>query len=400
MRVLAAFCLLVSLSFAQDQRPRATLVFPNGNRVDHDSYWSPATSPTKSLRWYPVASGLIPDAVKAQAPNIVRTTSRAGRATNGGSGTYLGDRLVLICRHTIGNRSMRCYFDSAIPKFFIDGIVIARMDGLDSALVELETMPPLPGIRIAIANPIPGDASFALGYATGRLGCHVGQIRQYVSGGNYIEQSGGAISGDSGGPLLNSKGELVGNLWGGGRNTTVGLPTDRTRKFLEPYADRLTAWYAAIETDKPPWTLAQNCPPGGGWLIPSRPGPGRPPRTIPIAPAPIQTPQMPPKTPDLSIGSVTTLEPGSDATAQIRDVGGGKYVLDLGIPTSEPPATRVQFLDGEGEVFAEQIVQSGEPLQIPSISMEILDGDNVFRQSRALGEGPIRLRVEGLIDAR
>ena len=250
--LLLAVLMTPSLAFSHS----AVIRFADGVSVDHDEYWSGSQL---AFQLSDNRNGLItPDVIRQQAANIVRT--RSGSA--GGSGCYLGARLVLICRHTIGRVGrFLCMFDSSVPPFQIYGRVIATGKGVDTALVELDSYPPLPGIRIASENPSIGDDSYALGYATGRLGCHPGKVIRFAHNGSYVEQSGGAISGDSGGPILNARGELIGNLWGYyRRGTTVGLVTGRTTRFLAPYSDRLSAWYTAVDAGKQPWTDAIACP--------------------------------------------------------------------------------------------------------------------------------------------
>ena len=82
----------------------------------------------------------------------------------------------------------------------------------------------------------------------------LGQCTQYVSpGGNnpfeMIELSAPARNGDSGGPILNDRGEIAGVLFGSAYGQTTGSYCGRLRYFLSSAADdlqRLPAQPAAI----------------------------------------------------------------------------------------------------------------------------------------------------------
>ena len=97
-------------------------------------------------------------------------------------------------------------------------------------------------IALATEAPRPGDVLTIAGYGKGWYRSAAGRCTQYVSPGRnmpfeMVELSTTARNGDSGGPILNSRGELAGVLFGAGFGRTTGSYCGRVRWFLdEPVA--------------------------------------------------------------------------------------------------------------------------------------------------------------------
>ena len=97
-----------------------------------------------------------------------------------------------------------------------------------------------PKVRpIAISNrvPRPGEMLTIAGYGSGSYRAISGRCTQYVSpGGNQpfemVELAAPAREGDSGGPILNGRGELAGVLFGSAFGKTTGSHCGRLREFL------------------------------------------------------------------------------------------------------------------------------------------------------------------------
>jgi len=95
-------------------------------------------------------------------------------------------------------------------------------------------------IKLADAAPRPGESLTIAGYGqAGWYRAAAGRCNRYVSpAGNLpaemVEVATSARNGDSGGPILNQRGELAGVLWGSARGETVGSYCGRVRWFLEP----------------------------------------------------------------------------------------------------------------------------------------------------------------------
>ena len=92
-------------------------------------------------------------------------------------------------------------------------------------------------IAISSEPPQPGELLTIAGYGSGSFRAVSGQCTQYVSpGGNHpyemVELAAPAREGDSGGPILNARGELAGVLFGSAFGNTTGSHCGRLREFL------------------------------------------------------------------------------------------------------------------------------------------------------------------------
>ena len=92
-------------------------------------------------------------------------------------------------------------------------------------------------IPVSNAAPRPGDVLTIAGYGSGSYRAVAGRCTQYVSPGNnqpfeMVELSAPARNGDSGGPILNDRGELAGVLFGSAYGRTAGSYCGRLRWFL------------------------------------------------------------------------------------------------------------------------------------------------------------------------
>jgi hypothetical protein len=92
-------------------------------------------------------------------------------------------------------------------------------------------------IPLANEAPLFGDSLTIIGYGGGSYRAATGRCTQYVApAGNLpmemVELSAPAREGDSGGPILNSRGELAGVLFGTAFGRTSGSYCGRVREFL------------------------------------------------------------------------------------------------------------------------------------------------------------------------
>jgi hypothetical protein len=107
----------------------------------------------------------------------------------------------------------------------------------DLSALEIDSVGAKP-IAIATAAPEPGQRLQSCGFGSdGRYRCHQGRARGYTqspktSTSETLCLSGSARDGDSGGPVLNERGELVGVLWGTDGQTVRATYCGRIRKFL------------------------------------------------------------------------------------------------------------------------------------------------------------------------
>lgn len=200
-----------------------------------------------------------PEAVQQRLENVCRIycplSPNQGAA---GSGTYLGDGLVLTAHHVIDGHSPRV---GAITATFPDAQgrpvgaksrarVLAVDATWDQALLQLENPPQLRGVPLARRNPQPGDAAILAGYSTGRLALRPGRVVQYTGRGwmrDHYNTDRRADQGDSGGAMFTKDGRLIGNVFATNVTGALGQITGRTHKFLAAFLPRLRAWEQGLE---------------------------------------------------------------------------------------------------------------------------------------------------------
>jgi hypothetical protein len=256
--------------------------------------------------WQEVRSA--PAAIEQSARNAAKVSFPAGGGSSySGSGVYLGDVYFATAYHVPRGTSGRGYV------MFRDGErinceVIDTDKTWDLALCKLEREHPnLSGVEVASDNPSIGETLYSVGFGRG-FRIFGGALRRWAQPGgqrhsDWVEHDSGAISGDSGGPIFNEAGKLVGCLWGSSGATTMGTGTGRFRLFIKPLFPRLAQWranrigrqIAGIGVQCPP---GGQCPPGygAGYSPPASSGgagvsPGGTP--TPVEPQP-QAPTQPP----------------------------------------------------------------------------------------------------------
>jgi S1-C subfamily serine protease len=177
------------------------------------------------------------------SPAVV--TLRTGRSS--GSGSIVSpEGLVLTNEHVIrGARGGRVRVQTSTGQQY-NGQVIATDRRNDLALVRLETTDRFPTVRLANEQGIQvGQRVFAIGSPFGLSGTLTTGILSRIDPGGDLQTDAALNPGNSGGPLLNSRGELIGVnkaiLSPGGRgNVGIGFATSAiaAREFIEQNRDR------------------------------------------------------------------------------------------------------------------------------------------------------------------
>jgi len=170
---------------------------------------------------------------------VVRVYAAETGATSSGSGTLVAVNqqygLVLTNWHVVRDA------EGEITVIFPDGFrSSARLLKIDRdwdlaalAIWRPRTTP----ISIASNPPQPGDPLTIAGYGQGQYRAVTARCTQFIAPGpnlpyEMVEVSAQAREGDSGGPILNQRGELAGVLFGAARGTTAGSQSQRVRTFL------------------------------------------------------------------------------------------------------------------------------------------------------------------------
>jgi serine protease Do len=190
----------------------------------------------------PVALGLSPEALDRVRPSIVRVR---GRGPAGAAGVVWQHDLVVTNHHVIaGARQALRVVDTLGHAHAARVLESSRR--LDLALLDV------PGASLAAA-PIGrsaalrvGELVFAIGHPWGHpwvvtcgvvSGLGVVSVPPRAEPGAYIRSDVRLAPGNSGGPLLNARGEVVGlNAMVLGGDLSIAIPSDVVRQWLGPRA--------------------------------------------------------------------------------------------------------------------------------------------------------------------
>lgn len=177
---------------------------------------------------------------------IVRISHECGRELSLGSGALVDANskhgLVLTCGHlfaaTTGRIVVRFPDGAAYEARLLEAL---REHDLAALLIE---RPAAEAISIASADPRPGERLVSAGY--GPRGQFAAVSGRFLGTANIagrtdnevLEMSGASRPGDSGGPVLNERGELVGVQWGSDGRTVGATCLSRVRWFLARHSKR------------------------------------------------------------------------------------------------------------------------------------------------------------------
>lgn len=246
-----------------------------------------AASPT--LGW---PSIFAPPAPQTPHPAVVRVSAVDKRVGNTemrseGSGVLVAVNdthgMVVTNFHVI--RDATGAITVAFPDGFRSRAVVLQVDRVwDLAALAIQR-PNVRPVPLAAQPPRPGEVLTIAGYGPGPYRAAAGRCSGYVSPQtNYprewVEVSVAARQGDSGGPILNERGEVAGVLFGTGFGETLGSYCGRVRYFL-------TAATPAFEGLSPPVYMASQ-PPATRWET----APQSVPQSAPAAPI-VATPSPP-----------------------------------------------------------------------------------------------------------
>jgi len=202
-------------------------------------FWWPQPRPPAPAPWQPelfsdyLASGQPPH------PAVPRIIAAERAATSLGSGVLVdvNDRqgLVVTNWHVVRDTS------SAVLVQFPDGFqtagtVLLHDETWDLAVIVI-WRPPVAPIPLADGLPAIGAPLSIAGWGRGTFRAQTGPCTQYLSPGSghpqeLVEMLASARQGDSGGPILDAGGRLVGILFGQNEGRTIGSGVARVRMIL------------------------------------------------------------------------------------------------------------------------------------------------------------------------
>ncbi|HEY1784964.1 MAG TPA: trypsin-like peptidase domain-containing protein [Pirellulales bacterium] len=175
----------------------------------------------------------------AQHPAVVRIVAPGHDSISYGSGSLVAKSqqhgLVITNWHVINEATGQ--ITVMFPDGFSSAGTVVKLDrdwDLAAIAIWRPNAEPLP---LATLAPQPGETLTIAGYGSGNFRSASGRCTQYVAPGTtfpyeMVELATTARQGDSGGPILNSRGELAGVLFGEGNGRTAGSYCGRVQWFL------------------------------------------------------------------------------------------------------------------------------------------------------------------------
>ena len=205
----------------------------------------PSAPPGGGDAWSPEAFADFLGSGHPAHPAVVRIVAPENGGTSMGSGVLVDvnatQGLVLTTWHVIRGAK------SGVLVQFPDGFqsagrVIRHDEPWDLAAVAI-WRPRAAPVPIAVAPPVIGEPLTINGYGKGPFRSEAGRCTQYLAPGTgypleFVELEATARQGDSGGPILNGRGELAGVLFGRAEGRTIGACSTRLRTFLASVGSR------------------------------------------------------------------------------------------------------------------------------------------------------------------
>jgi hypothetical protein len=179
----------------------------------------------------PPSGGIHPAVVRVMA------TDRDGFSLGSGTLVAVSDHHGLVVTNWHVIRDAAGPIAVAFPNGFRSAASVLRTDrdwDLAALAIWRPNVQPVP---LADVAPRPGEPLTIAGYGSGQYRTITGRCTQYVAPGvnkpfEMVELSAPARQGDSGGPILNGRGELAGVLFGTAGGQTSGSYCGRVRAFL------------------------------------------------------------------------------------------------------------------------------------------------------------------------
>ena len=229
-RTCSTMLLAIALTAAADA---------HGQSVAWGWGWGLGAAQAPGGRWSPEAFADYIGTGQPPHPAVARIIAPENSGTSMGSGVLVDvnrtQGLVLTNWHVI--RDSRSGVLVQFPDGFQSAGTVVRWDEAWDLAAVVIWRPAAAPVSLAAATPHPGEPLTIAGYGRGPFRTETGPCTQYLSPGSgypreFVELSATARQGDSGGPILNARGELAGVLFGQNEGRTIGSCSTRLRAFL------------------------------------------------------------------------------------------------------------------------------------------------------------------------
>jgi S1-C subfamily serine protease len=214
-----------------------------------------AQAPVAASNWGPPRAQAVPAAQPTIHPAVARIVAPGEGSVSYGSGTLVYSDasvgVVVTNWHVINEATQP--ISVHFPDGFYSLATVQKVDrDWDLALLAIRK-PNVQPVPLASQPPRPGEMLTIAGYGSGTYRAASGPCTQYVAPGKslpfeMVEVAVSARQGDSGGPILNARGELAGVLFGEGHGRTSGSYCGRVRWFLASVVPNMSTQLASAPT--------------------------------------------------------------------------------------------------------------------------------------------------------
>lgn len=191
-----------------------------------------------------IGAAAIPSGATVIHPAVVRVIAQERNGTSCGSGALVASGpqhgLVITNWHVVRDASGPILV--IFPDGFRSGAKVLRTDrdwDLAALLIWRPNAKPIP---LSSTIPSLGEPLTIAGYGSGWYRSATGRVSQYVTPKGslppeMVQVTTPARHGDSGGPMINARGELAGVLFGTDRRQTTGSHCGPVHRFVAPFVN-------------------------------------------------------------------------------------------------------------------------------------------------------------------